>query len=364
MKKKYYYIDFLRIFSMFGVVFLHTVADLLRTEYETSLWHFSNLLTSVFSFAVPVFFMISGAMLLSNESSSLVEGLYKKRIKKILLPFLFWSFFAIGYYFITEYLYYGTINCSGIIYRFKHFLCEPVTIHLWFMYALIPIYIILPFIKILINNITKKQTIYMFFIWFMCSVLYTTAQNLAPDNYKVLFSVNNSFNLNIIGGYLGFFILGYYLHNYNFRIKKRILVAFIFIDILVIAGGTYIAYLLKNIYFEGFKVYCGIFTTSLSVAVFLLFKELCKDIESVKYSKLITKISETSFAVYLIHNLVIHFLNLNYFFQPENGVIYVLIRFVLVYIISFVISCVLILIKPLCFISTGIKYRGVANEKN
>ena len=67
MKKRYYYIDFLRIFSMLSVIFLHVVADLLRVKYGSLEWHFSNLITSVISVAVPVFFMISGAMLLNND---------------------------------------------------------------------------------------------------------------------------------------------------------------------------------------------------------------------------------------------------------------------------------------------------------
>ena len=278
MKTKYYYIDFLRLFSMFAVVFLHTVADLLRTEYGTLLWHFSNVATSLFTASVPVFFMISGAMLLSNKTSGEVDGLFKKRIKKIFIPFLFWSFFAIAYYFLTEYLYYGTLNFSGIAYRVKHFLSEPVTIHLWFMYALIPIYIILPFIKVLIDNINKKQTIYMFVIWFVCSVMITTLVNLLPDTFKVFFAVNSSFNLNIIGGFLGFFILGYYLHNKDFKIKIKNLILLIFADVFVIAFGTYVYYLKYEMYFEGFKVYGGIFTVILSVLLFLLFKEIFKNV--------------------------------------------------------------------------------------
>ena len=364
MKKKYYYIDFLRIFSMFAVVFLHTASDLLRTEYNEAVWHFSNVLTSLFSVSVPIFFMISGVMLLSGEKSSSIKDLYRIRLKKIVLPFLFWSLFALIYYFLTEYIYYGTLNFSALKYRVTHFLSEPVTIHLWFMYALIPIYIILPFLKILVDNINKKQSLYLFLIWLVFSVLTTTVQNFLTGEYKSLVTFNYSFNLNIIGGYVGFFVLGYYLHNIDFKVKRKYLIIFIILDIFIISLGTYIIYILKNGYFENFKVYSGIFTASLSIAVFLLFKDIFKNKENVKFPKLLNIVSETSFGIYLIHNLVINFFNLNYFIQPEGGILFLLLRFILIYLISFVVIYVLSLIKPLCFIATGTKYRGRINEKN
>lgn len=57
--------DLLRVASMVGVVYLHTAAGALR-QLGTPLWHFSNLLSSLATAAVPLFFMLSGALLLSH----------------------------------------------------------------------------------------------------------------------------------------------------------------------------------------------------------------------------------------------------------------------------------------------------------
>ena len=48
--------DLLRVASMVGVVYLHTAAGALR-QLGTPLWHFSNLLSSLATAAVPLFFM-------------------------------------------------------------------------------------------------------------------------------------------------------------------------------------------------------------------------------------------------------------------------------------------------------------------
>lgn len=365
MKKKYLYLDFLRIFSMFAVIFLHTVADLLRTNYQEFIWHFSNILSSLFSTSVPIFFMISGALLLSDDKSLSVIQLYKVRLKKICIPFIFWSVFAVLYYFIVDVSYYGNFNYDGIIYRLKHIFSQPVTIHLWFMYALIPIYILLPYIKLIVDNANKNHIRYIFILWIIFSVFLTTAQNLVTDNYKIIFQMNNQFSLNIIGGYLGFFILGYYIHNNDIKIKKRWLSIYIILDILIVSAGTYFLTTKTGAYFEGFKVYCGFFTSSMSIALFLLFKDIFKNTETIKHGKLISVVSDTSFAIYLIHNLVIHFMNINYFIVPNNSFIHLILRFIAVYFVSFVIVYILKLIKPMCFITTGIKYKGLKKyEKN
>lgn len=52
--------DLLRVASMVGVVYLHTAAGALR-QLGTPLWHFSNLLSSLATAAVPLFFMLSAA---------------------------------------------------------------------------------------------------------------------------------------------------------------------------------------------------------------------------------------------------------------------------------------------------------------
>ncbi|MBE7020334.1 MAG: DUF1624 domain-containing protein [Ruminococcaceae bacterium] len=364
MKKRFYYIDFLRIFSMLSVIFLHVVADLLRVKYNSIEWHFSNIITAVIGIAVPVFFMISGAMLLSNEKSSSVDNLVKGRLVKVFIPFAFWSLIAILHYFVIDTVRTGSFGYDGMIYRFKYILSQPATIHLWFMYALIPIYLLLPFLKTLVDKMDKKQAIYLISLWMVCSVLYTTVQNLFPIKYKTVLTFNNSFNLNFIGGYIGFFILGYYLHVKDIKIKSRLLILIAIIDVAIISLGTYFATSYYNGYFEGFKVYTGVFTTVLSICVFLLFKNLYANIEKFSFCNVTEALSTFSFPIYLVHNLIIDFFNVLGFIQPENGIIYIIARFLAVFTASYIVIYILSKIKPLCFVSTGIKYRGFKNEKN
>lgn len=57
------YLTLLNVLSAFSVVFLHTNGCFLHFSTERY-WFTANIIESIFYFAVPVFFMISGATLI------------------------------------------------------------------------------------------------------------------------------------------------------------------------------------------------------------------------------------------------------------------------------------------------------------
>ena len=83
--------DVLRVCSMVAVVYLHTAAGALRTPQNAPVWHFSNALTALFTTAVPLFFMLSGALLLKDGKTADLSTLFRRRLPKIVVPLLAWS---------------------------------------------------------------------------------------------------------------------------------------------------------------------------------------------------------------------------------------------------------------------------------
>ena len=83
--------DLLRVLSMLGVVYLHTAAGALRHPENPAVWHFSNLVTALATTAVPLFFMLSGALLLSRPETADPRVIFRRRLPKVLLPLLAWS---------------------------------------------------------------------------------------------------------------------------------------------------------------------------------------------------------------------------------------------------------------------------------
>lgn len=266
------YIDVLRVLSMLSVVFLHTAAGNLRVNLGSHLWHFSNILTSIMSTSVPIFFMLSGAMLLNNSKTASISYTYKKRLPKALVPFIIWSLVAVAYYGLIG--IYSDGNLSDALHRLKNIVNTPTTVHLWFMYALIPLYLLSPILKKLVESMSMNLVKYCLILWFTFSSLLPTLSSLVPSTIRPFFVMNKEYNMNFLNGYIGYFLLGYYLLNYKNKMSIKLLSCIVVIDTAIISIGSWYKTMAAGQYSEIFKVYSRAFVLVLSVAIFLLVKEL------------------------------------------------------------------------------------------
>lgn len=210
MKQRVKFIDYLRVSAMFCVVFLHASATLLRQNINLS-WQIDNILTSIATIAVPIFFMISGAMLLSRNNVDNLSILYRKRLPKLCIPFVIWSIISI---LITHYKF-RTFNFS-IVKDILLLPSKPGEIALWFMYPFIIMYMLAPMLKLIADN--KKLLKYTLLIWLLFVVVLPSIPLILPASLGInaLFIPND--NWMILEGYVGFFFLGYYLYVNNFDI--------------------------------------------------------------------------------------------------------------------------------------------------
>ena len=97
MHNKYrQYITVLNVLSALSVVFLHANSCFWGFSYEPY-WLTANVIESVFYFAVPVFFMISGANLIDYHKRYDTKTFFEKRIHKTLIPFICWSIIGLFY---------------------------------------------------------------------------------------------------------------------------------------------------------------------------------------------------------------------------------------------------------------------------
>ena len=86
--KRLYYIDILNILSCFAVVVLHCSGGVFYYQ-KTRLWFIYMFLQTVAHFAVPVFFLITGANLLDYRKKYDTKTFFKKRAARTLAPFFF-----------------------------------------------------------------------------------------------------------------------------------------------------------------------------------------------------------------------------------------------------------------------------------
>lgn len=84
-----YDLDFLRVIAIAAVVLIHCIAAVQFKPVNSAAWMTTNLLDSFIHWCVPVFVMISGALLINERAYKDTGGFFKKRFSRSPYRFLF-----------------------------------------------------------------------------------------------------------------------------------------------------------------------------------------------------------------------------------------------------------------------------------
>ncbi len=300
------YLDALRVLAMLAVVFLHSSTATLGVGDGSAVWHFSNVITSLFNARVPLFFMVSGALLLDSPRTLSIAYTLKKRVLRLLVPLLVWSILYLAYQPIADWVVGGSPDWAGAIDKLKTLLGRPAIVPLWFMYAMICVYILSPLLKGLVDSLSRNLAIFMMALWVVFSCLLPTVAALVPDYLSSSFTLMPNYDFNFIAGYLGYFLAGYYLMKTKKSVPKKWLILAICINAAVIALGTWWKTDVLGFYSDIFKRHTYVFTVIMACSLFLLFKELMRERRLGRVaSRVIGFLTPLTFGVYLAHSLMV-----------------------------------------------------------
>jgi surface polysaccharide O-acyltransferase-like enzyme len=284
------YINTLRILAVLAVITIHASGHVLFDVPRFSVeWWIANIYNSISRFCIPIFIMISGALILSSNYSSTSLFLIK-RIKKVALPGLVW---VIIYYIVFQALRKQPIDLSylaKIILKLHNW--EGLSYHLWFIPLIIGIYLAAPIVKIFISNATKKMMLYFLILWFFFSIILPFI--------KTIFGINIGIEQTIFVLYIGYFILGYFLHHSEFKIHSIVsILLFLFCSIVT---SVWIFYLSSKAgktvtYPLGYETPNVML---MSVSIFLLVKNINTQVFDSSFLK---NVGDAVFGIFLIHIL-------------------------------------------------------------
>lgn len=152
MKKKYY-LEAVRIFAILLVMYNHSAPFMSFATQSGVEYAVSFFLSLTCKAAVPLFFMVSGALLLGKNES--FQELLKKRVVRIIAVIVIFSF-----------LYYVKLAARGYteFTPVKFLLRLPfdlVFLPYWYLYSYLGMLIILPILRPLAQNMTKNTFIYL-----------------------------------------------------------------------------------------------------------------------------------------------------------------------------------------------------------
>lgn len=329
-KKRELYSDILKLVSIFLVVVIHVIA-LYRDEYFYTNVKYYTILTFIDSFtrvAVPIFFMITGTFMLSKKTEN--YGTYlKKRIPKLLIPFFLIS---IVYYIYECNKIGGSLHVIDFI---TAFLNNGIKYHFWFMYAIIIIYLLIPYIQVLVQNLDRKKLFNLIVLIFILSNCFNTIY-LLTNRYD--HGILGAFTLPSLFSYINCLLIGHYLHTYKIEKKKKIILLIVSI-ICVCLMPIFDHFFVNGARNDQMLVVTSILPVVPAIFTYLFFKDFFENKKETKITKLISKLTPCVLYIYMTHVFVIEVLeNILYKFWTPNRFIGHLARIFIVTIISFLVS--------------------------
>lgn len=352
-KTHIHYFDSLRLIAAVSVIFMHVAAGPLRAGMGTD-WELINIATSFAFTAVPIFLMMSGYLVLSSPKTASISVLLKKRLPRLAVPLAFWTAVAIIWTLYSQ----KSLTPAAFISRAVDALNQPAAVHLWYMYTLIAIYALSPLLYGAIHSLDRSGHIYVLVLILLVSAQ-AIAQSLLPGSYAKLVNIDLINKLQIFGGYLCTFILGYYLGSAKTNISNKILIPTAVLLLAVIAFGTHTLSSRSGEYVSTFQRQSAGYELLLASCLFLLFKQnFNKPCAFFKAFRIVPLL----FSVYLMHNIL-----LSMFYAvgiSPAGFVGTLGVTLLNFIICLLSLKTAATVKPLCFIVTGLRYDDACRSCN
>lgn len=283
-------IDLLRILSMIMIVSLHYFGKGGMLNI-TNIRHTSNVFAwtceALFIVAVNCYVLISSYFLVKSEFNL-------KKFFKLAFEVIFYALFI--------YLFF-------VVFRYKDFTFDsfidnifPVlTKQYWFITVYLAMYLLSPYLNILINNLSQENhkkliiiLVLIFSIWFS---IMPFAENLDKTNgYSIVWFIT----IYLIGGYIRLY------KNKEESTNYRYLFAYFFITFVVVFSKFILYYLFKKQillkdYSFTYYNYNSITILLSSICLFLFFKSLNLNNICNIFKKTILIFSPLTFGVYLIH---------------------------------------------------------------
>jgi len=293
------WINNLRLIALYAVIILHCTSPLLMQYGKASAsdWWTADLFNAAVRFAVPVFVMVTGALLLHREYE--IGDFLKRRLTRVVAPFLFWSLVYVWYSWYNEEISFGNDAWANIK-QVLHLLKYGSAYHLWYVYMLIGLYFFIPVISKFVRNASEKEILYFLIVW-MAVMLFTQ---------PYLSRYNPAVDMHYFAGYAGYLVLGHYLAFKDFNVKHLrlwMIILFIF-SIALIAAGSWM--IIPNPKWTGTTFYEPVnpAVVILSASIFIVVK-----LTLPKVPPIVTRIRDFAgrynYGIYLGHALVLYFLD-------------------------------------------------------
>lgn len=334
--KRVYSFDFIRILATFMVIMIHTSGTFISSQ-NSGVFAFTvaNFLDSLSQIAVPLFLMLSGALMLNEDK----EVTIKRSLKYALNIFVLLCLWSVFYAVVSNFLM-PLLRGQAISLNLPKFItdCLMGHHHMWYLYLIIGLYLVTPLLRLFVKKSNKKILLYLIVLILVFQFLPPFVDLISGNLFGIrIFSIYiDQFKVYYLSEYLIYYIAGWFVANITLSKKHHIAVY-----ISGIAGFSLTFGLIELFIKKDPKVYDSLYSANsitifcAALATFVFFFYLLKGKTFGKASGFVAYLSKLTFGVYLIHELFRSVLE--EFLMPRipNALVYIMVCFTLISVISF-----------------------------
>jgi len=287
------WVDLLKVVSIFLVVLLHTSAVGVYQSVTAHGWWAANFYDSLSRVSVPLFVMVSGALLLGKQEN--YKDFFGKRVRRVLVPWLVWTFVYMIWAVWFRHQPVANFRDS------KKLFIDTFLGGFWFLVMLFQLYILTPLLRILLPHLRKWDQSYFLILWFTVVSLLPLLEHFTQLKWSIPLPIGLM--------YLGYFVLGHFSMNIKWSRKQVFFAAAIFTgSFLFTLFATFFSSLAHGSFDEFFYGFLTPNVIALSLTSFVLLQKIAEQTSIQKMHKLLHWLSKTVFGVYLVHVIILEIL--------------------------------------------------------
>lgn len=301
--RRLFYLDLLRAIACLSVVMIHVSAEFVTRGTSGPDFWLGNLLDSVSRAGVPLFVMISGALML-DEGYEFTKKKWLGHIGRMAAFYVVWSTIYCILFRVVGLVSRGEkVRMLGVITQIisGHY-------HLWFVPMIIGLYLMVPLLRLWVKEKNVRAVEYFLMLSAVFAFVVPQGMTLLLHEFKQLSPIQtlvDNMYMHYPMGYTVFFVLGWYLNREIGR--KKLICGLGIVGFGMTFMGTYAASVLMKMktypFYENFTINVLLY----SAAIFVLCREWFEHAKKPGglMEKTVGWVGKYSLGIYAVHVYVI-----------------------------------------------------------
>ena len=294
----------MRIIACFAIVILHELFASTTDQYfgpvmSESDWLFEYIAEHMLMWAVPVFLMITGALQLDPGRKLSVKKLFGKYIRRVALALVVFTlvFTILDWAFDPGYEEHMPV----ILVWLRNLFLGRSWAHMWYIYLLIGLYLLLPFFKAGWNHLNESGKKYLLIVLLIFNSCVAMINNVLPY-FGEEYAGGIAFGIHIATIYPVYLFLGDWLMRHRMKLTAAVILTAVCSAVIILCAviqrgaDPMTAGALSCIH-----QYSSIFVAGQAAGAFAMMLYI-----KAPTGRLVRTVDDCTFGIYIIHMIGIH----------------------------------------------------------